>query len=338
MIHHIAWAGNAYFAAAMRARGLQVTVLPRKSVIGWDDVLAVCGRSPDLFIYGDVSATPFLRGIETFPCPTVFYAIDTHIHGWYPRYAQAFDLCCVAMRDHLPGFLGQRLAPEQVRWLPLFSQDRDRRVEVDGPPTDEILFVGKNDPELTPGRHRFLAELARRAPLTVRRGSYPELYARAKLVLNVSEHGDLNFRVFEALGCGACLLTPRVGHGLLDLFRDGEELFCYDPEDMDALVDLTARLLADETTRTRVARAGMDTVRVRHRTEHRAQDLLIWLSGLDLDTLVTRRRADRADIHRDYLRLLYLHLAESESAPGWVRFYLDLAGSGQPGGSSALGR
>jgi hypothetical protein len=326
----VAWAGNPYFAHAMRGLGCDPVVLPPAAKLSWSDILACCGRVPDLFIYGDVSAPPFLQGVEAYPCPTVFYAIDTHIHSWYPLYAQAFDLCCVAMRDHLPLFLNQRLGPRQVRWLPLFSREQDRPMPEAGPVADEVLFVGKNDPDLTPVRYRFLQELARRVPLAVRQGSYPELYARASLVLNVSEHKDLNFRVFEALGCGACLLTPRVGHGLAELFRDGEELFIYDPSAMDDLVGLIEALLADPRRRERVAGQGRAAVLRGHQAMDRARDLCLWMNSMDLEILANARLAAKDQI-RAWLRVAYLHFAEAEGNELRARMYLrDFAGSGQP--------
>lgn len=326
----VAWAGNPYFAHAMRELGWDSVVLPPEAMLSWSDILSRCGRAPDLFIYGDVSAPPFLQGVEAFPCPTVFYAIDTHIHSWYPLYAQAFDLCCVAMRDHLPLFLNQRLGPEQVRWLPLFSREQDRPMPEAGPVVDDVIFVGKNDPDLTPGRYRFLQELGRRVPLTVRQGSYPELYARARLVLNVSEHGDLNFRVFEALGCGGCLLTPRVGHGLAELFRDGEELFIYDPEMMDDLVRLIDALLADPRRRERVAGQGRAAVLRGHQSMHRARQLFRWMEAMDLDTLAGTRLAAKDQI-RAWLRVVYLHFAEAEGNALRAQMYLrDFAGIDQP--------
>lgn len=328
----VAWAGNAYFAESMRELGYDSVLLPHAAMIGWPEIVACCGRQPDLLIYGDISAPPFLRGLESFPCPTIFYAIDTHIHSWYPRYAQAFDLCCVAMRDHLPGFLGQRLQSSHVLWLPLFSREQDRLMPTAEPMTDQVLFVGKNDPVLTPGRFQFLKDLGRRVSLTVRQGWYPELYARANLVLNVSEHHDLNFRVFEALGCAACLLTPRVGHGLLELFRDGEDLFMYDPEDIDGLVELIGSLLRDEGRRTQVARTGHATVLRGHRASHRARTLCEWIDGIDVHGLVHRRLEGRGQIFEEWLRLLYLHFAETEESEPRAAMYLrDFARSGPSG-------
>ena len=325
---HIVWTGNPYFANSMNQAGHQVTVMPfERRILEWSDIVARCGGKPDVLIYGDRSDPPFLRDVENFPCLTVFYAVDTHIHSWYPRYAQAFDLCCVAMRDHLPSFLGHRLGADQVRWLPLFSKDHDRRVQ--GDPDFDVLFVGKNDPHLTPGRYRFLGKLEKRIPLAVRQGSYPELYGRAKIVLNVSEHADLNFRVFEALGCGACLVTPRVGHGLLELFGHGRELFTYDPDDMDGLVCLLEELLADDDRRRVVSDAGMAAVNGRHRSRHRSDELLHWIQGCDRDSLVRSRLESTVVILRKYLRLLYLHHAEGQTCPQLARVYLEFAGQRQ---------
>ena len=140
------------------------------------------------------------------PCPTCFFCIDSHIHGWYADWAQAFDACAVSLKDHMPAFR-QRLPMERVVWLPPFAKDTDQPPASPPEPEFDLLFVGTVDPETTPGRVRFLDEVkARMHGREVRKGEYRELFHRARLVLNVAERGDLNYRVFEALGCGACLL------------------------------------------------------------------------------------------------------------------------------------
>lgn len=325
MIKTVAWAGNAYFASAMRSLCAEVVCLPRNRTLDWEAVLQTCGHAPDLFVYGDISAQPFLKGIEAFPCPTVFYAIDTHIHSWYPLYAQAFDLVCVAMRDHLAGFLELGVSADRIRWLPLFAKDSDSRIEMGGALRNEIVFVGKNDPVLTPGRHHLLSELGKRVPLVVRQGKYAEFYSQFKLVLNVSEHMDLNFRVFEALGCGACLITPHVGHGLEDLFQIGEDLFTYNPDDLSGLVELIRQLLADDVLRAKVADAGMQTVHGRHQCRHRAQEFWEWIQAFDLQKHVAMRLGQNGGKVRMQLRRLYLHFAESETEPVRRNMYLDWA-------------
>jgi glycosyltransferase involved in cell wall biosynthesis len=216
----------------------------------------------------------------------------------------------------------------QVFWLPLFAKDHDRRVCPDNEELYEVIFVGKNDPKLTPGRFDLLEFLSGHVPLTVKQGSYPELYGKSKLVLNVSEHSDLNFRVFEALGCGACLITPRVGHGLLEMFRDGVDLFTYEMNDREGLVRLIRSVLADDVLRRHVAENGFEVVNERHRAGTRSAELLEKIDGVDAKLLVSSRLEHADDIFRTYLRLLYLHFAETETSPDRARMYLDFAGRG----------
>src|SRR2546427_608945 len=87
------------------------------------------------------------------------------------------------------------------------------------------------------------------------------LFASSKIVLNESILGDLNFRVFEAMACGALLLTERIENGLVDLFAPGEELAVYGPDDLVAQVE---QHLGDDAARTRIAARGAALVRERH--------------------------------------------------------------------------
>jgi len=291
----------------------------------WADVLAHAGSAPDLLVYADVSMSPPLLGLESFPCPTLFLCTDSHIHRWYPMYAQAFDLCAVSLKDHLPRFR-LRLPQDRTIWLPPTPNPGDAPAQ--GEKDWDLLFVGNVNPETMPGRHAFLAELAELLPgLHITRGAYRELYPRARLVLNIAERGDLNFRVFEALGCGACLLTPAIGHGQADLFRHGIELFTYPGGDAPALVRLVSRLLADEPLCKRVAAAGLAAVDARHRPEHRAHQLLDWLSGFDLPALAAGRLAQARAIHEHFLRPIFLHWAEGTDSTGLSRVFLQAAKS-----------
>lgn len=318
----VAWAGNPYFSNKLSARGWHIVRIPlADAFIGWDDVVDACGGEPSLFVLGDRSSAPLIRGVERFPCPTVSIFVDTHIHSWHPLYAQGFDLATVAMRDHITAFRGRYLPDDRLRWLPLFARSQDKpRPEI--AQEHDLLFVGKVDAELTPGRYRFLHDLAEHAPLTMLRGPYRELFPTGKLILNESERGDLNFRVFEALGCGCCLLTPDVGHGLCELFTDGEDLFLYPPGDVDAVAALTRRLLDDEDTRRRVAASGLAKVDAAHRDYHRAEQFEQWLNGFDLPALAAQRLANATRIKREFLNFIYLHLAESCPGTRTAALYL----------------
>lgn len=278
--------------------------------LAWDDVLDRCGRQPDVLLYSDVSGPPPLVGLADFPCPTVFYGVDSHIHSWFPIFAQGFDLCAMSLKDHLEPCRGQRLTEEQLLWLPAYPQPDVKPRDVE--PEYDLLFVGKVDKDLTPGRYAFLNELKALFPsLTLARGDFRELFPKAKVVLNVAEHGDMNFRVFEAMACGSCLLTPAIGHGQEELFTDGKHLRIYRPMDAKHAASIAAELVIDDAKRNAIAQAGLAEIRAKHTVQHRARTLLDRLNSLDLERLVAERRANAKAINTKHLKLLYLHWAES---------------------------
>ena len=59
----------------------------------WNNCLELSGGPPDALVAADTSRPPFVLGVERFPCLTLFYAVDTHIHSWMPLYGQACDAC-----------------------------------------------------------------------------------------------------------------------------------------------------------------------------------------------------------------------------------------------------
>jgi len=323
------WIGSPFFSQSLRACGWEVIAhnFEHPAAYGWDDILKLADGPPDVVVVADKSRPPFVLGQEAFPCPTVFYAVDTHIHSWLALYAQSFDLCLVSLRDHLKFFRNRRLPVERVIWSPPYALSSAAPPATPPPRIWPCLFVGTVDPERAPKRSRFLDDLRKILPdLHVARGAYAALYPQADVVLNVSELGDLNFRVFEALGCGSCLVTPEVGHGLKDLFTDGKELVTYPELDVEAAGRSIRGLLADPKRRTRLAEAGLAAVDAAHRDRHRAEALTTALRALPGDT-VPRRLEESRRIRSVWLREIYLLHAAALSDDGLRAAYLRAAGS-----------
>jgi hypothetical protein len=317
----VIWVGNPFFAPAVMEAGVAVRLLDFSpgEYFDWPRLQARTGiEASDVLVLADKSLPPSLLGVEDFPCLTVFYSVDSHIHSWHPFYAQAFDLCLISLKDHLGLFAKGRLRPEQLLWTPPCLLTRP--VSPDAPEALEkqwdMLFVGTVEASINPERVAFMEKIRGLFPgFHYCRGDYSRLYPRARLVLNHCAAGDLNFRVFEALGCGACLLTLRTGHGLEELFRPGRDLFIYDPQDIPGLLKLAGQLLAEPERRLEAARSGFRKVVGAHLASHRAKAfielLLAWKrKGTDLEFIRARRREARR-IHCGHLRLLYLHLAEN---------------------------
>lgn len=313
------WIGSPFFWQSLRETGWDEVAFcnfeePR--VLGWQDVVRQAGFVPDVVVVADKSRPPFVLGVEDFPCFTVFYSVDSHIHSWQPWYAQAFDACLVSLRDHLPQFAGEFLLEERIWWSPAFAWDEDRPDETAERHWD-ALFVGTVS-DNTPLRAEFLRALGEAVPgLHVTRGAYRRLYPQARVVLNQCEHEDLNFRVFEALGCGSCLLTPRIGHGLTELFAEGEELVCYAPHDAGDAAARLRVLLAAPGRMNDLRHAGLAAVDARHRAIHRARafsERLRAFSDEERRCLVEGRRRRAAAIRQQVLRLPCLLWAEDLSA------------------------
>jgi hypothetical protein len=310
------WYGAAFFSSALPSLGWSTTIKRQHqpSAVSWRELFADLPSPPDVLVIADYSGPPPLLDPHTCPSLTVLYSVDSHIHSWHPLYAQAFDLCLVSLRDHLPRFSGTFLDASRILWTPPFVQDT-----LQPAPKDHIwdaLFVGKVEANLTPRRHAALKNLKQEFPsLKVRQGNFGELFPQAKVVLNFCDLEDLNFRVVEALACGATLLTPRIGHGQEDLFRHGEDLWLYDQStdgnDIADLLHQLRRLLADDELRARLARTGQAKVNTHHRASHRAATFTDWLRKHDWSDLIAKRQAASPAIHRDILRPLFLHLSES---------------------------
>jgi spore maturation protein CgeB len=116
---------------------------------------------------------------------------------------------------------------------------------------------------------------------SVPNASLPGWYRSADVVLNdhwdeMARWGLISNRVFEVLACGACVVSDEVP-GMTDLLDDAVATFT-DRADVGPTV---RRLLADPAEREARAQRGHRAVMAAHTWEHRADELVTLVAGLD---------------------------------------------------------
>jgi hypothetical protein len=257
--------GHRVCFAGFEQCGPDVMLTPGTS---WERLKTQLPFVPDRIVYLDNSGPLIISGLEEAECPTVFYSVDAHHHAaWHRFYGKIFDRVLVAQSDYLPSYLSER---NDARWFPLWatyapSLSAERPIEV--------CFRGTLDPELHPQRAAFFREVATHVPLLAGAGSPKEDYPRAKIVVNQAVKGDLNFRVFEALAGGACLITPHIANGQEALFEVGRELVTYESGNVTDLVEKIRFYLSHPAEREAIASAGYAKVSQEHSAERRAAAL-----------------------------------------------------------------
>jgi hypothetical protein len=269
---------------------------------------------PDRIIWLDHSGPVTILGLENCDIPKALYSVDTHHH--YSRHAaiaSCFDHIFVAQRDYI-NYFSDCGAP--VSWLPLWASEY---VESSQDKKYGVTFVGTLDRKLNAARVDFFDQMKRLIPIEVLQGHFPSIFPHAEVVLNQTVKGDLNFRVFEAMMCGALLLTERSGNGLLDLFKDGEHLVTYMPRDPQDAADKAATLLSDKSATRRIAAAGRAEVLAHHTAKDRAIIVEQTLRHLESVEKGAKRHIGAM------INLLSLSLASEKDSPGLSKSTSSLA-------------
>lgn len=269
-----------WFAAELRAQGHTVTSMGyathldvhlESPILHIDTAIKRIpgGIRPDLIIVHDNSAPIGLDGLESTDIKTVFYSVDTHHHcELHVELAKVFDVTFVAQRDYMPAF---EAAGVEVHWLPLWASREVTPVE---PKEFGAVFVGTLNAKLNPDRVAFFEALQKAVPLVCKSGDWATIFDRSEIVVNQTVKGDLNFRVFEAMGAGALLLTEKSPNGLFDIFTEGEHLVTYTKGDVQEAADRIRELLDDKARLRRIASRGREEVMGKHRAEHRLAEVL----------------------------------------------------------------
>lgn len=230
---------------------------------------------PDLVVFFDNSQPLLIGGIDTLAVPTLFYSVDTHHHAHLHKHLSlVFDATCVAQKDFIADFNAAGSSPH---WLPLWAP---RFVEPSTEKKFDAVFVGNIDRALNPERVTFFEELAKLVPVHFERGEYWKIVPFSEVSINQTVKGDLNFRVFETMMCGATLLTENSSNGLFELFKKDVHILTYERNNAAQAAEEIRRALSDRGLARTIAKAGRDEILARHTQELRGQQFINIIQGL----------------------------------------------------------
>ena len=283
---HIVLLGSAALAPALRGLGHRVLTLgcigegfdiPLRhplSAATFRSLLADRSFKPDLLVLADEGNVPLVVGLECLPWPQIFFSIDTFCNPWHVPFAHAFELALVAQRDFVPLFVDEGHA---ARWFPLFC-----RVTVSAQSPEEwlaardipVAFVGTLNPANIPDRQSFLNAFRALHPLVCLQGDFVPVFQRARIVLNQTAAGEVNYRCLESMGCGAALLHDSREHGFTELFVEGVNVL---PPYLRLRAETAAASAREALARpyelAELALAGRELAAARHTDEARAREL-----------------------------------------------------------------
>ena len=261
---------------AFAALGCEVlSLMPRSErVLHLPTELAAQGFVPDLVLQLEcLGSRLLLSGLDELDCPRLFWALDPHLNAfWQAAYARLFDLTLSTQARSLPDLqaLGARAlhlpwyAPDQP-----FTPHAQRR--------HDVGFVGRLG-QARPVRTWLVDFLRAALPgrFETREGlNTPDMlafYQATKLAPNESICGEVNFRLFEAAGCGCVVLAQDLGAEQAGLFEPGRELMvCAEALELAETAHL---LLARPRLAEALGRAAWERTRAEHLPLHRARSIL----------------------------------------------------------------
>jgi glycosyltransferase involved in cell wall biosynthesis len=259
-------------------------------------LIRLSGFEPDLFLYIEPNGL-IPRGMEEAPFPTVCILCDTHrLLSARLNLARFFDHVFLYHRNYLHYF--NEHPPGNVHWHP-YACDLEFFHPLGVERDLDVAFIGQLHPDSE--RFRILSVLLNRYKMNEQRyylqEEIPAIYSRAKIVLNLPLADDLNFRTFEAMSCGAMLLTRRVSNGQELLFKEGIHFEAFG--DGQELLDKVEYYLSHPEERESIATAGLTEVQQRHRLEQRIEELLNIVGGYP-NKVAPIRRMTSSKVDKQY--------------------------------------
>jgi hypothetical protein len=253
-------------------------------------------------VYADASGMNFPLNLDAFDCPKALVVGDTH-HLKTPlrqmiEYARdgRFDfVVSICNRHHLRWFNQAGFA--RVAWFPSLAIRHEPR-PFRSTRKPQLGFVGQSGSRHLRRARLIALLLSAKLPLAAGTGSRAisaDIYAESVASFNASLNGDLNFRVFEVLSAGGCLLTDRLAPeaGLELLLEEDIHYLAYaTPEE---LVDKARYLLNHPDHAFKIAHAGNAAFIESMLPARRAADFLGWIFEDRLGDLYRASPQDEAN-------------------------------------------
>lgn len=290
---NILFIGQSSLAGALRSLGFGVMTVhhtPNADCVcdhplNFADLLSkISPFKPDYLFYCDDGNLPLLIDPHNSPCPSVYYSVDTYCNPWHIPCSRGFDMTLVAQKDFLPIF-----EDEEARWFPLFCNLAEGSQSFE-PRDIPVAFVGTIGHKNNRARGPFLRQFRRLQPLFIGSGNYYPIFARSRIVLNQTAFGEVNYRCFETIACGATLLMENCGNGLSELFTPGEDILpTYDRGDYRQAAQIAGSYLQRPAEIERIAKNGLRTLAERHTALERAKTLAGYMRDLSANRSQLRR-------------------------------------------------
>ncbi len=262
---------------AFRALGCEVLwLMPAAgAVLHLPTELAAHGFSPDIVFQQELLGPRLLlSGLDELSAVRLFWAVDPHLNAfWHAAYLRLFDATFSTQRRSLPEL--RALGAGHVLHLPWYAPEAPFTPFAER--QRDAGFVGRLG--LSRPVRTWLVDLLREA-LPGRFEAQDNLdfagmlafYQATRLAPNESISGEINFRLFEAAGCGCVVLAQDLGQEQAELFEPGREmLVCADALE---LVETAQMLCARPRLAEALGRAAWERARAQHLPVARAKSIL----------------------------------------------------------------
>ena len=216
-----------------------------------------------------INLKPFKNAIKAYWSHDHIYP-QTYYTQLLSTQIQEYDIIFCAHKSYLDIFQELGL---KVHYLP-FAYDPDIHRPMNIAEKYDLAFIGT----ITPQRAKVIKEIRKRLKnirFFVGRAwqhDMVKVYNESKIVLNISRLSEINWRIFEVLGCKRFLLTNR-SQEVEELFHDKEHLVMYD--DIESLILNVKEYLQNPEERNIIASQGYEEAAKKHTIFHRAKEVLI---------------------------------------------------------------
>lgn len=248
------------------------------------------GFQPDLLLQSEWLATrSFLGGLQHVSCPTLFWALDSHLNLYWQRwYGQLFD---AVLSPHVSLFnaLPPLCRPARLERFAWFGSRETWRPHAQR--RHSLSFCGRVD------KHRriraWLIELLGPEGLhhvqNIDFKDMMRLYGETRITPNESIANETNFRLLEAASAGCLVLSPDVGEDQNALLEPDTEFLIY--RDGLELRDQARWAMRQPEAAERMGLAAMRRIQAEHLPEHRAAFVLDVASQLGQGRLTGQEAA-----------------------------------------------